>query len=133
MKQEQKNITKVKTFIKENKKKIIVTGSVIGTGVVGYLSYKYLDREVEIKHFKEQIKILMEAASEGLFDESIATTTRKLNHRLDRRSYLLKKIEEMPNDIELKLAFEKINTEISIFQERITKFNLCQKTFGIEE
>lgn len=88
------------TFVQRHAKKILfATGVVVAAGAY----YMLKKHDLEIKDLtdinlylqksndklKDDVDTLMAAASEGLFEEALATTTRKLNSRKDRLQFLL--------------------------------------------
>ena len=116
----------LKEVVKANKTKILMGGMFI----VGFASCYILDCKFNIKKNNERISTLYEAASEGLFEEAIATCTRKLNTRMDIISRL-EKLENLDQQCIDKLMKAKI--ESGIFKERIDKFTQAQKLWGIED
>ena len=123
----------LKEVVKANKTKILMGGMFI----VGFASCYILDCKFDIKKNKElidknndRISTLYCAASEGLFEEAIATCTRKLNTRMDIISRL-EKIKDLNQEGVEKLMKAKI--ESGIFRERIDKFTEAQKLWGIED
>ena len=116
----------LKEVVKANKTKILMGGMFI----VGFASCYILNCKFNVKKNNERISTLYEAASEGLFEEAIATCTRKLNTRMDIISRL-EKLENLDQQCIDKLMKAKI--ESGIFQERIDKFTQAQKLWGIED
>ena len=116
----------LKEVVKANKTKILMGGMFI----VGFASCYILDCKFNMKKNNERISTLYEAASEGLFEEAIATCNRKLNTRMDIISRL-EKLENLDQQCIDKLMKAKI--ESGIFQERIDKFTQAQKLWGIED
>ena len=143
------------TFIQRHAKKIIIAGGIVVGAGAAYLLHKH---NVEIKDItdkfnakieadKIQLKALdaalldtledkntlMEAASEGLFEEAISKVTNKINYRLDRKEYLEKALEKCPEDIDLKVAYEKIVEELNMLFARRDKFEDAQAIFEIKD
>ena len=116
----------LKEVVKANKTKILMGGMFI----VGFASCYTLDCKFNMKKNNERISTLYEAASEGLFEEAIATCTRKLNTRMDIICRL-EKLENLDQQCIDKLMKAKI--ESGIFRERIDKFTEAQKLWGIED
>ena len=116
----------LKEVVKANKTKILMGGMFI----VGFASCYIIDCKFNMKKNNDRISTLYEAASEGLFEEAIATCTRKLNTRMDIISRL-EKLENLDQQCIDKLMKAKI--ESGIFQERIDKFTQAQKLWGIED
>ena len=123
MKKERRSLKEV---VKANKTKILMGGMFI----VGFASCYILECKFNMKKNDERISTLYCAASEGLFEEAIATCTRKLNTRMDTISRL-EKLKNLDQQCIDKLT--KAKTEAGIFQERIDKFTEAQKLWGIEE
>lgn len=143
------------TFIQRHAKKILIAGGlVVGAGAV-YLLHKH---NVELKDITDKFNAkieadkiqlqaldaalldtledkntLMEAASEGLFEEAISKVTNKINYRLDRKEYLEKALEKCPEDMDLKVAYEKIVEELSMLFTRRDKFEDAQAIFEIKD
>lgn len=143
------------TFIQRHAKKIIIAGGIVVGAGTAYLLRKH---NVEIKDITDKfnakieadkIKLpaleealldtledkntLMEAASEGLFEEAISKVTNKINYRLDRKEYLEKALEKCPEDMDLKVAYEKIVEELSMLFTRRDKFEDAQAIFEIKD
>ena len=136
MEKERRSLNEV---VKANKSKILMGGIfIVGVGTYLVLDHKF-DMNV-IKYMKknnklnsknnDRISTLYCAASEGLFEEAIATCTRKLNKRIDTISRL-EKIKDLNKEGIDKLMKAKV--EAGIFQERIDKFTQAQKLWSIEE
>ena len=143
------------TFIQRHAKKILIAGGIVVGAGAAYILHKH---NVEIKDItnnfnakieadKIQLKALdaalldtledkntlMEAASEGLFEEAISKVTNKINYRLDRKEYLEKALEKCPEDMDLKVAYEKIVEELSMLFTRRDKFEDAQAIFEIAD
>lgn len=143
------------TFIQRHAKKILIAGGIVVGAGAAYILHKH---NVEIKDItnnfnakieadKIQLKALdaalldtledkntlMEAASEGLFEEAISKVTNKINYRLDRKEYLEKALEKCPEDMDLKVAYEKIVEELSMLFTRRDKFEDAQAIFEIKD
>ena len=143
------------TFIQKHAKKILVAGGLVVTAGAAYLLYKH---NVEIKDItdkfnakieadKIQIKALdaalldtledkntlMEAASEGLFEEAISKVTNKINYRLDRKEALELRLLDKPDDNQTKEALNKLMEELAALMKRRDKFEDAQAIFEIKE
>lgn len=143
------------TFIKRHASKILIAGGIVVTAGAAYLLHKH---NVELKNITEKFNAkieadkiqiaaldaalldtledkntLMEAASEGLFEEAISKVTNKINYRLDRKEYLEKALEKCPEDMDLKVAYEKIVEELSMLFTRRDKFEDAQMIFEIKD
>lgn len=140
------------TFLKRHAGKILLAGGLVVGAGAAYLLYKH---NVEIKDLlkkhdvdlqnkdvlieglseallesREDNDTLMAAASEGLFEEAIATVTRKINGRRDKLEALLKRYE---TDLTVEDAITKVESELDILIARKESFLEAQSIFGIEE
>ena len=129
MKKERRSLKEV---VKANKSKILMGGMfIVGFATCYILDCKFdMRKNNDMKKNNERISTLYCAASEGLFEEAIATCTRKLNTRMDIISRL-EKIKDLNQEGVEKLMKAKI--ESGIFKERIDKFTQAQKLWGIED
>lgn len=140
------------TFIKRHANKILVIGGIVVSAGAAYLMYKHnvevkdllkkhdvdlQNKDVLIEGLSEALlesrkdnDTLMAAASEGLFEEAIATVTRKINGRRDKLEALLKRYE---TDITVEDAITKVKAELDILIARKESFLEAQSIFGIEE
>lgn len=130
---------------KMTKREKVILGVSIGLGVVavgttGYFGVKCysLNRENNLLQktndvLNDKVTTLMEAASEGVFEEAISTVNNKLNHRNDRKKYLLEQLSETPNDIQTKKTLEKVETELSNLLKRKDKFTKAQSFYAIAD
>ena len=103
------------TFLKRHAGKILLAGGLVVAAGAYYMLGKH-EKEMKdvladnslLKYFLEEDgkaiakltednETLMAAASEGLFEEALATTTRKLNSRKDRKEFLLN--QEQTEDV----------------------------------
>ena len=143
------------TFIQRHAKKIIIAGGIVVGAGAAYLLHKH---NVEIKDItnkfnakieadKIQIQALdaalldtledkntlMEAASEGLFEDAISKVTNKINYRLDRKEVLKRALEKYPDDIQTKEAFKKVVEELEMLLARRDKYEMSQAIFEIKD
>ena len=143
------------TFIQRHAKKIIIAGGIVVGAGAAYLLHKH---NVEIKDItnkfnakieadKIQIQALdaalldtledkntlMEAASEGLFEDAISKVTNKINYRLDRKEVLERALEKYPDDIQTKEAFKKVVEELEMLLARRDKYEMSQAIFEIKD
>lgn len=121
----------IKDVVIDNRGKIIAGASAVVIGALGYIIYKerldYNQLSIRLREAHEKADILAEALSEGVFEEAIATTTRKLNSRKDRLNYLINNNDET-NEIVVKLK-----GEIEVLTRRRDAFNRAQTVLGISE
>ena len=73
----------------------------------------------------EQVEVIHEAMSEGMVQEAIATTTRKLNTRLD----ILSRLKGNENEEKYIKALK----EAEVFKGRLKAFNKLAETYTIED
>lgn len=120
--------------IKKYCKKVLVVVGVVTIAGVSYAVCKKYTGLVKVNELlREDVDILRAAASEGLYEEAIATTTRKLNFRQDRLKYTLNFLENNPNDAASIAAVEKIESEINELVKRRDSFITAQKIFAIQD
>ena len=121
--------------------------SVAAVGVSGYFGIKYVKAnqqltgvvtqneylDMVIQTLDREVATLMEAASEGVFEEAIGTVNNKINHRTDRKKYLLERLTQLPDDIQTKAALEKVENELSNLYKRKDKFTTAQAFYAIAD
>ncbi len=136
------------TFIQRHAKKILLVGGVVVAAGAYYLLHKH---GLEINDFKEKIEMdgrtidhlineldqvtednhtLMAAASEGLFEEALATTVRKLNSRKDRFEYLNNLEDKTPEVLE---KIKMLASEIDVLEIRKIRFTKAQALMEIKD
>lgn len=133
------------------KEKILLGVSIVGMGVAGFIIYKQhniitkalldkieyervitnLDNENQV--LKWDVQTLMEAASEGVFEEAIGTVNNKINHRTDKKKYLLEALKTNPNSDEIKQALSKVNVELTNLFTRKDKYTKAQTLYEIKD
>lgn len=133
------------------KEKILLGVSIVGMGVAGFIIYKQhniitkalldkieyervitnLDNENQV--LKWDVQTLMEAASEGVFEEAIGTVNNKINHRTDKKKYLLEALKTNPNSDEIKQALSKVNIELTNLFTRKDKYTKAQTLYEIKD
>ena len=121
--------------------------SVAAIGVAGYFGVKYYGNTKENKILEsanemlkeanvvltDKVTTLMEAASEGVFEEAIGTVNNKINHRTDRKKYLLERLVTNPDDKDAKALLEKVETELTNLFKRKDKFTAAQAFYAITD
>lgn len=141
MKKERKSFKEV---VYDNRGKILTGALCITTATLSYLLFKEVKQNEIIKmenvklntenkmvnKFKETVETIQEAMSEGMIQEAIATTTRKLNSRMDKRDHLLSKNNLKYDD---KIKLEKTLEEIEVFERRLNAFNKLEEKYFIED
>jgi hypothetical protein len=143
------------TFIQRHAKKIIIAGGIVVGAGAAYMMYKhgleikditekFLDKakkdEIERQALEaalldtlEDKNTLMEAASEGLFEDAISKVTNKINYRLDRKEVLERALEKYPDDAQTKEAFNKVVEELEMLFARRDKYEMSQAIFEIKD
>ena len=120
---------------------------VTAIGVAGYFGIKTygLNKENEILSsankvlkstndiLQDKVTTLMEAATEGVFEEAIGTVNNKINTRTDKRKYLLERLNINPNDIDAKKLLEKVEIELTNLYKRKDKFTEAQAFYAIAD
>ena len=129
------------TFIQRHAKKILVAGGLVVGAGAAYLLYKHgvdlknKDTVIEglaeaLKDTREDKETLMEALSEGVFEEAIATVTRKINSRKDKLTFLEIQLNEGNNQVLTKI--EELKFEIAELIRRKEKFLEGQHLYEIK-
>ena len=131
------------------REKILLGVSIVSVGVAGYFGFKcygykinneFLEKVLkkakddlsiiikENQNLSNRVQILEEVVSENVLDEAIATTTRKLNYRVDKiEVYKLKTDDE---------SVAKLNEHIffrNLFETRLKDFNELKRLRYIEQ
>lgn len=132
--------------IKEESKKItkqnaIKVVGIVGVGVLsGIFGYKVgkLAKNVEVltatnKTLSREVNVLNAAASEGLYEEAIATVTRKINYLKDQISYCTKNLNLNPTDLDNQKALSKYRNKLDVLLDRKVSFLEAQKLYEISE
>lgn len=137
---------------KMTKREKVILGVSIGVsataiGVAGYFGFKYYKSNENAKLLEQgmhylsgvnsdlhhKIETLMEAASEGVFEEAISTVNNKINHRTDKRKYLLERLTVNPDDIDAKKLLEKVETELANLHKRKNNYTEAQAFYAIAD
>ena len=137
------------------REKVLIGLSIAGavtTCAAGYFGYKYwkqhetimqalLDKAKddefktklieENKDLKDKVTTLLEAASEGLFEDAIGTVNNKINYRVDRKKYLNEALKMYPDDKQTLKALAKVELELANLFGRKDKFIDAQLIYGI--
>lgn len=99
------------------REKLLICAAVMTTCAAGYFGVKYIGDRKQIEKLADDTNTLTSAASEGLFDEALATVSRKIAYRKDREQYLLKQLALHPGESIQQLIpkrFENFNRAIDI-------------------
>ena len=129
------------TFIQRHAKKILVAGGLVVSAGAAYILYKHnvdlKNKDTVINGLAELLKdtredkdTLMEALSEGVFEEAIATVTRKINSRKDKLTFLEIQLNEGNNQVLTKI--EELKFEIAELIRRKEKFLEGQHLYEIK-
>ena len=133
------------------REKILLGVSIVSAGVAGFIIYKQhdiiikalldkIERDKIITNLNNEnqvlkcdVQTLMEAASEGVFEEAIGTVNNKINHRTDKKKYLLEALKANPNSYEIKQALNKVNIELKNLFARKDKYIKAQALYEIKD
>lgn len=139
---------------KETKKKVLIGAGIVLVCVGGYFGYMYikgindklleviddnaelkntvmkLEKENAIKDHK--IDMIDAAGSEGLFQESIARLTKKLDYRQDAIR-ALKERKSWSDNAEVRNKLEKYSAGCAEINRRVNYFREVQKEFEIPD
>ena len=129
------------TFIQRHAKKIMIAGGLVVSAGAAYLLYKHgvdlknKDTVIEglaeaLKDTREDKETLMEALSEGVFEDAIATVTIKINSRKDKLTFLEIQLNEGNNQVLTKI--EELKFEIAELIRRKEKFLEGQHLYEIK-
>ena len=140
MKKERKPLT--------TREKVLIGLSIAGAvATAGYFGYKYFENAKLVNKMSdelgevmkdkcmltESINTLMEAASEGVFEDAIGTTNNKINYRVDKKKYLMDALELNPNDVDVRNTLNKVNIELENLFRRKDKFTKAQMLYEIRD
>lgn len=114
------------------REKLLICAAVLTTCTAGYFGIKYFSDCKQIKKLADDTNTLMSAASEGLFDEALATVGRKIAYRKDREQYLLKQLASHPGESDLSNCLNRVQSELNVLTERQSKFLNAQKLYEIK-
>lgn len=125
-------INSTKELIAENKYKILtatlgVTTCVLGVVLVKSEIGKKILEETDYT-LKDKVDTLEEALTEGVFEEAIATTTRKIDYRKDKLDFIASRNDKGDSQI-----VSKLKREIEILTERRDAFAKAQASVGISD
>lgn len=115
------------------REKVLFCAAIVTTCAAGYFGIKYVGDHKQIAKLTDDTTTLMSAASEGLFDEALATVGRKIAYRKDREQYLLKQLISHPGESDLTNCLDRVRSELSVLTERQSKFLNAQKLYGIKD
>lgn len=123
---------------KKVKNLLIGAGIIAGVGACGYSLYsnRRLIGNIKVlqldnKSLRKDNDTLMSAASEGLFEEAIATVTRKANTAKDRVDVISKQLLSNPNDRDLQKALDNYQTKFNMLTIKKQNFIEAKRTYEI--
>lgn len=119
------------------REKIILIASAaaatLASGAAVYFGIKYFNTTTQVSKLADDTNTLMSAASEGLFDEALATVGRKIAYRKDKEGYLIEQLLDTPNDKQTQDALSRIHAELQVLLTRQNKFLDAQKLYEIAD
>lgn len=126
----------------ENKKltkreKLMIAAAIVCAATAGYFGYafgtKHIFNDLVSKNnlLESKVKNLQEAASEGLYEEAIATVTRKINHLKDQIEYCANRLLTDRNDIQTEIALNGYKAKLDILLARKANFVEAQKAYEL--
>lgn len=137
-------MNKAKEFMKKNGKKVLIgAGIVLGVG----LGYKYVSatkvsikaltemnsvQQALIEDLYEDKQIIMKAATEGVFEQAIARTVRKIDYRKERILAISENIK-WTHDKAQSIMLDQYIAETSRLEERLESYQLAQAVFEIKD
>lgn len=130
---------RMKKYKKLTKREMLLVGAgIVCACAAGYFGYKYFN-SVKFEDLlsktnddlKDSVDTLMAAASEGVFEEALATVGRKIAYRKDKESYLLEQLSATPTDFQTQNALSRVREELQVLLTRQDKFLAIQKLYEI--
>lgn len=122
------------------KEKILLATSIVGIAAAGYFGFKYLDNKKTtefamntVKTLTDKVDTLNAAASEGLYEEALATTIRKLNRRQDQIKFVEEQLLLTPNAVDAIAKKKQLIIEITELSRRRDTFTKAQKLYEIKD
>lgn len=122
------------------KEKILLAPSIVGIAAAGYFGFKYLDNKKTtefamntVKTLTDKVDTLNAAASEGLYEEALATTIRKLNRRQDQIKFVEEQLLLTPNAVDAIAKKKQLIIEITELSRRRDTFTKAQKLYEIKD
>lgn len=115
------------------REKLLICAAIMTTCTAGYFGVKYASNCKQIEKLADDTNTLMSAASEGLFDEALATVGRKIAYRKDKEEYLIEQLSHTPSDKQTQNALSRIRAELQVLLERQNKFIEAQKLYEIKD
>ena len=119
------------------REKLLICIAIGTTCAAGYFGYKYgIHRSITTLENKNsllenKVKVLQEAASEGLYEEAIATVTRKINHLKDQIEYCANRLSTNGNDVQTEIALNNYKMKLGVLMARKNDFIEAQKAYEL--
>ena len=119
------------------REKMLICIAIVTTCTAGYFGYKYgLHHSITALANKNnllenKVKVLQEAASEGLYEEAIATVTRKINHLKDQIEYCTNRLSTNGNDTQTEIALNNYKAKLGVLMARKDNFIEAQKAYEL--
>ena len=124
-------IDSVKEYIVDNRYEILVATLISSTCILGAALVKSEIGKKILEEtdyaLKNKVDTLEAALTEGVFEEAIATTTRKINYKKDKLDFISSRKDKGDSQI-----ISKLEREISILTERRNAFEKAQASVGID-
>ncbi len=125
-------INSVKEYIVDNRYEILVATLISSTCILGAALVKSEIGKKILEEtdytLKDKVDTLEEALTEGVFEEAIATTTRKIDYRKDKLDFIASRNDKGDSQI-----VSKLKREIEILTERRDAFAKAQASVGISD
>ena len=115
------------------REKLLICTAIATTCAAGYFGIKYIGDRKKIEKLTDDTTTLMSAASEGLFDEALATVGRKIAYRKDKEEYLVEQLLATPADKQTQNALSRIRAELQVLLTRQNKFLEAQTLYEIAD
>lgn len=121
---------------KKTKRKILTSAGIIIMAGLGYTYVKNMRMEISglkrvVAEQSHNIDTLMTACGEGLFEESIATVTRKVNNVTDRIAVMTEVLKTRPNDIQTIKQLEAYKLKLDLMMTKRADFIKAKEVYEL--
>lgn len=124
-------INSVKEYIVDNRYEILVATLISSTCILGAALVKSEIGKKILEEtdyaLKNKVDTLEAALTEGVFEEAIATATRKIDYKKDKLDFISSRKDKGDSQI-----VSKLEREIDILTERRDAFEKAQASVGID-
>ena len=124
-------INSVKEYIVDNRYEILVATLISSTCILGAALVKSEIGKKILEEtdyaLKNRVDTLEAALTEGVFEEAIATTTRRIDYRKDKLDFIASRKDKGDSQI-----VSNLEREIDILTERRDAFKKAQASVGID-